>query len=125
MEVKNSFERHPFIHGYYCHLDRGMYSDGWVSGSYNGILQKYVKELKLHIPGKQNLNNMSTDGEKIVIDEYSISQKNEILRMYGANIDIEKSSKKILIETDSCYSPRDLGHSVDSRLLGAKIEFIF
>lgn len=143
LEVYKSFGKGPFTKGLYCYKKESLTEDGWMRGVYitpilpgtssvdvdlemphfgkNSQKEKVYMELR-HVKRNQYGYYDVVDS---VVKEVSLHQKNKISIAFSDNQSSDKANNiELEIRLDTCYSPRNLGHSVDSRLLGAKIRSI-
>ncbi len=145
MEIYRSYGKIPFTYGFYCYQKESLTEDGWTKGAFQmpiplgsrGInLTFMAPELKndsppiemnfqlRHVKRNQYGYNDTIDSitqtitinhEKIMAINIQFSDENAINKL--DNIELE-------VRISSCYSPRNMGDSIDSRLLGVKIKSI-
>lgn len=143
VEAVVSFGKIPFVYGYFCKQRAPIDSDGWTRGAYVLTFPINLTKIQLNvnsIPYIQHYQNVNLELNTYWLKRYSsghadklqlgselyplISSENmevtiPILRnqSYGIADDFE-----LEMRTSKCYSPRNMGDSVDSRLLGIKIQ---
>jgi hypothetical protein len=134
-EVYQSFYRHPFLIGEDCFLYKPLTHDRWTSGVYMIDIPKgahgvdlflqvdrpylKVKPLSIDI----NVINVANDTFARSSKVWSQSKAGQITvslpSSTAANIDL-----KARMRLSSCFSPRNLGISVDGRVLGVQVETV-
>ena len=134
-EVYQSFYRHPFLIGEDCFLYKPLTRDRWTSGVYMIDIPKgahgvdvflqvdrpylKVKPLSVDI----NVINVANDTFARSSKVWSQSKAGQITvslpSSTAANIDL-----KARMRLSSCFSPRNLGISVDGRVLGVQVETV-
>jgi O-antigen ligase len=144
-EIIQSFGKPPFTYGFYCFRKASLTSDNWTSGTFEIPISRASKgvDLTISLPYFRNGIQQTTlflelrhvrrnqfgynDTIDFVQKSLTIDQKENIL------VRIQFSDKEALNSSDNielfgtlsnCYSPRNLGDSVDSRLLGVQIKSI-
>jgi hypothetical protein len=145
MEIYRSYGKIPFTYGFYCYQKEPLTEDGWTKGAFQmpiplgsrGInLTFMAPELKNDSPPIEmnfQLRHVKRNqyGYNDTID--SITQTITINHENNMAMNIQFSDKNVINKLDnielevrisSCYSPRNLGDSIDSRLLGVKIKSI-
>ena len=143
-EIYQSFGRFPFKYGFYCYQNVPLTSDGWTKGVFQAptppgtrgvnLVLEYPpyedgkKPIKISLELKHFIRylgyNRSIDS---VTKEVLVNRKNDI----DINIEFSKQddinnpkNSELEMHLSDCYSPRNLGDSVDSRLLGIKVKSI-
>jgi O-antigen ligase len=144
LEIFYSFGKPPFTLGLNCYKSAQLTSDGWTKGLFlvsypvntKGVeivieKSKFTddhKSTKLLLELKQNngdlVNNHRSDSV-IKVVELDQSKDTTILIEFADKNTINVFGKVDLeMQINGCYSPRDVGESIDSRLLGIKIKSI-
>lgn len=144
-EIEKSFGKPPFTDGFYCYQKVPLTSDGWTKGVFEAPIPRGSKgvELVLEIPQFKNSEhpiNLSLELRHVRRNQYGYNDTiNSITKVVSMN---KKNDNSIVIafsdqdtpnmsdnvelegRLSGCYSPRNLGDSVDSRLLGIQIKSI-
>jgi len=142
MEPFQSFGKPPFTYGLYCYEQDQLTSDGWTKGLFYVSYPINTKGVEMVIEKTQlrgddkNISLMLRHHSEDMGDKYAANSMVKIIEL-DQNKDtialIEFSDKSIAsnyggvdleIRINRCYSPRDMGDSVDSRVLGVKIKSI-
>jgi hypothetical protein len=139
IEINFSFGKTPFKSGNDCFVkDVPASPDGWVSGAWEELLPKGVKELELVIlPNRPNIDKQPISGRlemlvwipgrgKVSVNALDYQWTNNApvtLRLDMPNeYDDSPHVKSVRLQLSSCYTPRNLGFNTDSRRLGMQIE---
>jgi O-antigen ligase len=143
LEIFFSFGKMPFSYGYFCKQKVPMDADGWTRGAYVLTLPINMTNVLLNVNGfpymrhHQNVNlELNTywlrrynSGyvEKLQLASltYPVTSPEdlEIAIPFSRNQSASPTDNfELEISTSKCYSPRNMGDSVDSRVLGIKIQ---
>jgi O-antigen ligase len=143
LEVVFSFGKMPFTYGYFCQQKASMDADGWTRGAYILTLPINMTKVLLNVSGLpyiQHHQNVNLELNTYWLRRYNSGyveklQLSSALYPVTSSKDMEitipllknQSSSpvddfELEIHTSRCYSPRNMGDSVDSRLLGIKIQ---
>ena len=138
IEVLPSFNRKPFLYGLDCFMvEKPLFADGWSSGRWEARIPKDQHGVTFKVdPSRTNLERhpltatfelLSWEpgkGKVPILTEVQQWQRNEARTV---SLAIPKSywNSPFLISArmtlSSCYTPRDLGLSADSRRLGVRM----
>jgi O-antigen ligase len=143
LEIFFSFGKMPFAYGFFCKQKAPMDADGWTRGAYILTMPINMTEVLLNVSGLpyiQHHQNVSLEVNTYWLRRYSSGyvEKLQLESMLypitssedvGIMIPLSQNQSSGLadnfeleIHTSKCYSPRNMGDSVDSRLLGIKIQ---
>ncbi len=144
-EVINSFDKAPFTYGIYCYRKEPLTQDGWTRGVFELPIPRGSKGVELQIDMPQ-INDSAhpvdlilelrhvrrnqfgyNDTINFTKQEVVINQKyNNKIAIYFADQDAlnKLDNVELVGRLSHCYSPRNSGDSVDSRLLGMQIKSI-
>lgn len=144
-EIFQSFGKPPFTYGFYCFEKASLTSDNWTRGTFEIPISRASKgvDLILSLPyfrdGIQT-TNLYLELRHVRRNQYGYNdtvdfvQKSFALdRKENISAHIQFTDKEALNSEDNielfgalsnCYSPRNFGDSVDSRLLGVQIKSI-
>ena len=131
-ESFKSFGKFPFLQGYYCHVDRGLSSDGWISGLYLFDLQKINNSNEVYIdfsrakniksPVSVTLELLTADLQPIAISSKKYDEGSEVLRMEITGlISADGEGLRVRLAISDCFTPRNQGLNGDGRRLGVFI----
>jgi len=144
-EIEKSFGNPPFTAGFYCYQKMPLTADGWTKGVFEAPIPRGSKgvELILEIPQFKKGEHpiyLSLELRHVRRNQYGYNDTiNSITKVVSMNkkndnsIVIAFSDQDALNMSDNvelegrlsgCYSPRNLGDSVDSRLLGMQVKSI-
>jgi O-antigen ligase len=144
-EIFQSFGKPPFTYGFHCFEKASLTSDNWTRGAFEIPISRASKgvDLTFSLPyfrdGIQTTNlylelrhvRRNQHGYNDTVD--SVKKTFALDRKENISVHIQFSDKEALNSEDNielfgalsnCYSPRNLGDSVDSRLLGVQIKSI-
>jgi O-antigen ligase len=133
-EVYKSFYSFPFQYGTLCFVNKPLTSDGWSSGLYEIPLPVGSKGVELAIRvARPNLQKHSLSASFYILDSSNRVLTSETLewrengpqRLFismpnGAVI--QDAGFKAALRLSSCYTPRNLGESIDGRRLGVIVD---
>jgi len=144
-EIEKSFGKPPFTAGFYCYQKMPLTADGWTKGVFEAPIPRGSKgvELVVEIPqfkkGEHPID-LSLELRHVRRNQYGYNDTiNSVTKVVSMN---KKNDNTIIIafsdqdalnmfdnvelegRLSGCYSPRNLGDSVDSRLLGMQIKSI-
>ena len=143
IEIFFSFGKMPFAYGYFCKQKGSMDTDGWTRGAYILTMPINMTGVLLNVsslPYIQHRQNVNLEVNAYWVKRYSSGyveklQLASLLFPVQSSRDLEiaipfpgnQSSGpgdnfELEVQTSKCYSPRNMGDSVDSRLLGVKIQ---
>ena len=134
-EVYKSFGKEPFRFGSECFVNRPLTKDGWSSGLFMAHMPKGSSEavvslepIRPDISAKRPLRyraeivNRKIETISSVEGEWSSSKKVELRIARPLNaVDMSPREDSLILRVGGCYVPRDLGVSLDDRLLGVRI----
>jgi O-antigen ligase len=134
-EVSRSFGKEPFRYGSECFINRPLSRDGWTSGLFMVRMPKNssstiltVEPIRIGISMHYPLIYSAE-----IVNRKNLPIANVVGRWDGPNksvivitrpLDGEISANRedsFILRLGSCYIPRDLGVSLDDRLLGVRI----
>jgi O-antigen ligase len=142
LEVVFSFGKMPFTYGYFCQQKASVDADGWTRGAYILTLPINMTKVLLNVSGLpyiQHHQNVNLELNTYWLRRYNSGyveklQLSSVLYPVTSSKDMEitipllrnQSSGsaddfELEIRTSRCYSPRNMGDSVDSRLLGVRV----
>lgn len=143
LEIFFSFGKMPFTYGYFCKQKAPLDSDGWTRGAYILTVPINTAGMLLNISGLpyiQHHQNVNVEVNSYWVRRYisGYEEKLQLASLFypvqsskGLEIAIPLSKNEssgprdqfeLEVRTSRCYSPRNMGDSVDSRLLGIKIQ---
>ena len=131
-ESFKSFGKFPFLKGYYCHVDRGLSSDGWISGLYlfdlqnfnnsNEVYFEFSKAKNIKSPVSATLELLTADLQPIAISSKKYNEGSEVLRMaIPGLISADRGGLRVRLTISDCFTPRNEGLNGDGRRLGVFI----
>lgn len=138
-EIISSFYRLPFYAGNDCYkIAKPLSEDGWTSGAWEERVPKDTRGLSLEItpsrpilsykPLRAKLEFLSWEagkGKVLIASQVFQWSANETMQLNLLLPEAYAKSTNILtarLELSSCYTPRNLGISTDSRRLGVQIK---
>ena len=144
LEIYQSFGKTPFTRGFYCQRKGPLTVDGWTGGVFEAAYPSSVKgvELMLEVPYFKNTPastellielrhykrylgyNRAVDSE---IKTIHLNQARDfiiVIEFSNKNLVNQYDGVELELRTSNCYSPRNLGDSLDSRLLGVRIKSV-
>ncbi len=135
-EVYKSFGKEPFRFGSECFVNRPLTKDGWTSGLFEVRMPKDSSEvvvslepIRFDISAKRPLRyeaeivNRRIETISSVKGEWNSSNQVElrIARPLDSAADMSPREDSFILSLGRCYVPRNLGVSLDDRLLGVRI----
>ncbi len=144
LEIFFSFGKMPFSYGYFCKQKASMDADGWTRGAYVLTLPINMTKVLLNVSGlpyiqhHQNVNlELNTywlrrynsgyvEKVQLASAPYPVTSIKDmeiaipLLRNQSSGSADDNFELEIL--TSRCYSPRNMGDSVDSRVLGVRLK---
>lgn len=137
-EIYKSFGKEPFQYGSECFVNRPITDDGWTSGLFMKHIPMSASEviIKLDLaradvsfknPLKYRIEIINKLQETIAFSEgiWTSPIATELRLAREPNI-LETGARddSVILKMNGCYVPRDLGVSLDDRLLGVRIHSI-
>jgi O-antigen ligase len=143
IEIFFSFGKMPFAYGYFCKQKAPMDADGWTRGAYILTVPINMTGVLLNVSGFpyiQHHQNVNLEVNAYWAKRYSSGYEEKLqlaslLYPVQSSEDLEiaiplsrnqssgpRDDFELEVHTSKCYSPRNMGDSVDSRLLGVKIQ---
>jgi O-antigen ligase len=134
LEVRQSFNKAPFQYGQYCFKESKIWPDGWTSGAFEITLPKDARGIELNFSNsilgddKNRVVNISLDyiglsNLQLSPSRISLSPKDsgqiQIFFLNGARS--PDDGGKVRFELPYCFTPRNLGMSIDSRRVGVRL----
>lgn len=131
-ESFKSFGKFPFLKGYYCHIDRGLSADGWISGLYLFDLQKFNNSNEVYIDFLRaknikssvsvTLELLTADLQSITISSKEYDEGSGVLRMVIPSLILaDRGGLRARLTISDCFTPRNEGLNGDGRRLGVFI----
>lgn len=134
-EIYKSFGKEPFRFGSECFVNRPLTTDGWTSGLFMARMPKGSSEVVISLEPTRpdvfaerplryvaEIVNRRIETISTVKGEWSGSSKLELRIARPLNTaDRTPREDSFILSLGSCYVPRDLGVSLDDRLLGVRI----
>jgi O-antigen ligase len=134
-EVYKSFGKEPFHFGSECFVNRPLTKDGWTSGLWELRLPKdslgvvvSLEPIRFDISAERPLRygaeivNRRIETIASVKGEWNSSSQVELRIARPLNpADTSPREDSLILSLGGCYIPRDLGVSLDDRLLGVRI----
>jgi O-antigen ligase len=133
-EIYTSFYRFPFEYGSACFVNKPLSPDRWSSGLYEIPLPVGSHGVQLPIRvARPNLQNTPLSATFQIVDSSNQVLASQVLAWpengpYALAISlpnggvIQESGAKASLKLSSCYTPRNLGQSIDGRRLGVLID---
>lgn len=131
-----SLNRYPFNYGELCFVQKDISADGWSSGFYQRVLPQNATNLLVEFdPLRANISHAPVNLQiQIIQDRVGVlASKNIQLDRNDAQqinisftpLDLPKvGAINANIRVSSCFTPKNLGISLDSRRLGLLISQI-
>jgi hypothetical protein len=132
-EIYQSLYRFPYEYGSLCFVPKDLSHDKWSSGIYQIDVPANAKSISVPI----TINRPSLDTQPLKIEMQLVGEGNQVLisqdsilqEITDLNLRLEipeeilrKSTKKIIrLKLSSCFTPRNLGLSLDGRRLGVQV----
>jgi len=133
-EIYTSFYRFPFAYGSACFVNQPLSPDRWSSGLYEMPLPIGSHGVQLPIRvARPNLQNTPLSATFQIVDSSNQVLASQVLAWpengpYALEISlpnggvIQEAGAKASLKLSSCYTPRNLGQSIDGRRLGVLID---
>ena len=133
-EIYTSFYRFPFEYGSTCFVNQPLSPDRWSSGLYEIPLPVGSHGVQLPIRvARPNLQNTPLSATFQIVDAGNQVLVSQVLAWpengpYALEISlpnggvIQEAGAKVSLKLSSCYTPRNLGDSIDGRRLGVLID---
>jgi O-antigen ligase len=133
-EIYTSFYRFPFEYGSACFVNQPLSPDGWSSGLYEIPLPIGSHGVQLPIRvARPNLQDTPLSATFQIVDSSNQVLASQTLEWpengpYALGISlpnsgvIQQAGAKASLKLSSCYTPRNLGQSIDGRRLGVLID---
>jgi hypothetical protein len=133
-EIYTSFYRFPFEYGSACFVNKPLSEDKWSSGLYE--IQLPIGSHGVQLPirvARPNLQNTPLTATLQILDSSNKVLASQALEWrengpYALEIGlpngvtINEAGVRASLKLSSCYTPRNLGESVDGRRLGVLID---
>ena len=134
-EVSRSFGKEPFSYGSECFINRPLTEDGWTSGLFMVRIPKdslstvlTVEPIRagisIHNPLMYSAEIVNRKNQPIanIVGSWDGPNKSEIrIARPLDEADAAPREDSFILRLGNCYIPRDLGVSLDDRLLGVRI----
>ena len=134
-EVYRSFGKIPYLFGSECFVNRPLSRDGWTSGLFMKHIPRHSSEvfidfdlargdISLKKPLRYRLEIVNRHQETVAFTEGVWTMSTAIKLHLARPVILTESEPRedsFILRLGSCYIPRDLGVSLDDRLLGVKI----
>jgi hypothetical protein len=143
LEIFFSFGKFPFVHGYSCNVRTPLDADGWVRGNYAIEVPQGATGASLYLSLPPNsrhrdgpvlkvyLARRDSAGNLHQLASFLIEQLTHQKQDFDVYIPLTIAQPlspidkiELMVSTSSCYSPRNIGDSLDSRVLGINIRSI-
>lgn len=133
-EVYKSFYSFPFQYGTLCFVNKPLTPDGWSSGLYEVPLPVGSHGVELSIKvARPNLQEFPLRANFEILDsenrvlasqafEWRESGPQKLVISMPNGSTIQDSGAKVALRLSSCYTPRNLGESIDGRRLGVIVD---
>ena len=133
-EIYTSFYRFPFEYGSACFVNKPLSPDRWSSGLYEILLPigSHGVQLPIRVV-RPNLQTTPLSATFQIVDSSNQVLASQVLAWpengpYTLEISlpnggvIQEAGAKASLKLSSCYTPRNLGQSIDGRRLGVLID---
>lgn len=133
-EIYTSFYRFPFEYGSACFVNQPLSPDRWSSGLYEIPLPVGSHGIRMPIRvARPNLQNTPLSATFQIVDSSNQVLASQTLawpengpyaleiRLPNGGV-IQEAGAKASLKLSSCYTPRNLGQSIDGRRLGVLID---
>lgn len=133
-EAYKSFYSFPFQYGTLCFVNKPLTPDGWSSGLYEIPLPSgsHGAELSIKVvrpnlqesPLRANFEILDTGNRVLAsqVFEWRESGPQKLVISLPNDATIQDLGSKVALRLSSCYTPRNLGESIDGRRLGVIVD---
>lgn len=133
-EIYRSFYGFPFRYGAKCFINKPLTQDRWSSGLYEVSLPigSHGVELSIKV-ARPNLQKFPLEANFEILDsgnrvlasqafEWKESGPQKLVISLPNGATIQDLGSKVALRLSSCYTPRNLGESIDGRRLGVIVD---
>ncbi|QWD66584.1 O-antigen ligase [Polynucleobacter sp. MWH-Aus1W21] len=135
-EFMLSLNRYPFKYGELCFVQKDISEDGWSSGFYQRVIPQNSSKLLVEFdPLRANISNAPVnlqiqiiqDGVGVLARKNIQLDRNDVQQINVSFMPLDSPKAGPInanIRVSSCFTPKNLGASLDSRRLGLLISQI-